>query len=196
MNTDKKNPNRLNVRDIITMAVSYVLIFAIYFLGSPIGFNPNTYIFIWAICSILWGTIFLLMYTKVNKNNVPLIFGIAVGLFMLSYHWIVSAAIILGGIIAEIIWRKFDKKSVKTMGIVFTVQILFWQIGATLPIMFMLDKIKNKSPEYGELFNSVNQATTPLMEILALALVVVCCAIGVWIGKKILRKHFEKAGII
>ncbi len=192
----KRDSEKINVRDIITMAVCYALILLVYFLASPIGFYPKTYIFIWSICSVFWGTIFLLLYTKVNKKGVPITFSIIVALVMLTYHWVLSLIVTIGGIIAETIWRKMDRKSTKTMGIVFTVQILFWQLGSTLPLFFMLDAMKANAQDYVELFESISKVISPTLEIIAILTLLLGCFIGVFIGKKLLKKHFEKAGIV
>ncbi len=191
-----KNPNRLTVRDVVTIAIGFVLMLLVYLLASPIGFNPKTYLFIHPICSLFWGTLFLLVYTKVNKNFVPLIFSTVIALVSLPYHIGVALFIFSGGIIAEILWRKMDRKKIKTMGIVFVIQIFFWYLGVTLPLIFMLEKMRENAPEYSELFGSIGQVITPQLELLGILALLVGCLIGLLIGKKILKKHFEKAGIV
>ncbi len=192
----QKNSAKIGVRDIVTIAICYVLIFVVFFIGGSIGFYPKAYIFSWALCSIFWGTIFLLMYTKVNKKGVPITFSIVLSLVMFNYHWILPLCIMIGGIISEIIWQKMDRKSTKTMGIVFTIQISSWQIAATLPLFFILDNFKAKNPDYAELFDSIVSVISPTLEIISIILTIICCFIGILIGKKVLKKHFEKAGII
>lgn len=192
----QQNPERIGIRDIITIAIFFALILLVYILASPIGFYPKTYIFIWSVCSIFWGTIFLLMYSKVNKKGVPIIFSLIIAILMLSYHYLIFIIILIGGIIAEIIWRKMDRKSIKTMGIVFTIQIIFWQIGATIPIFFMLDTLKKKAGDYADLFDSVAEVTSLGLELVAILATIFGCFVGVIIGEKVLKKHFDKAGII
>lgn len=197
MSTQKmKNMEKINIRDIITIAIIFVLIFVAYTIGAPIGFMPTTYMFIHAFCSLMWGTIFLLLYTKVNKKGVPLIISTMIALVMLMFHWVTPIFIFAGGVLGEIIWRKMDRKSTKTMTIVFMVQVMLWYIGAAFPMIFMVESLAESTPDYQDLYMGVNEIMSGPLLIAGIVSVIICTYLGAQIGKKLLKKHFEKAGIV
>ena len=54
----------MNVRDYITAAVLYVLMFLVYAgVGAPIGMTVAGSLFFCSACSVCWGTILLLLFT-------------------------------------------------------------------------------------------------------------------------------------
>ncbi len=65
-----KNNEKMNVRDYITAAIMYVLMFLVYAgVGAPIGMTVAGSLFVFAACAVVWGTIFILLFTKVNKKG-------------------------------------------------------------------------------------------------------------------------------
>lgn len=78
-NTAKfKKSDKMNVRDYITAAILYVLMFLVYAgVGAPIGMTVAGSLFVFAACAVVWGTIFMLLFTKVNKTRyTPQIYSI------------------------------------------------------------------------------------------------------------------------
>lgn len=126
-NLKKKNKNKLSVRDYITMALILVLVYVVYAaIGIPMGLSIVGSLFMHAVCAILWGIIFMLFYTKVNKKWAVLIFGVVLALMQVVNFWPTSAFLAVGGIIGEIVWQKMGKEKFSTMVICFTVQITSW----------------------------------------------------------------------
>ena len=80
-NTAKlKKSDKMNVRDYITAAILYVLMFLVYAgVGAPIGMTVAGSLFVFAACAVVWGTIFMLLFTKVNKKGIVLLFGLIWG---------------------------------------------------------------------------------------------------------------------
>ena len=65
-----KNNEKMNVRDYITAAIMYVLMFLVYAgVGAPTGMTVARILFVFAACAVVWGTIFILLFTKVNKKG-------------------------------------------------------------------------------------------------------------------------------
>ncbi len=192
----KKN-EKMNVRDYITTAIMIVLIFVVFVLvGAPIGMTVIGNIFPFAVCSILWGTIFLLLYTKVNKKGVVLLVGLILAALQLANFWAIAVVIALGAIIAEFFWRKLNRHKFSTMLICFTTQIIFWYLGMFLPLIFMKDMYIAALPAYEHLYSSVFDIIIGPMFFVGLAATVVGCTVGAFLGKLLLRKHFLKAGIV
>ncbi len=190
------NKGKINVRDIITLAITFVLMFLIYVLvGVPLSASVYGHLFILSICALLWGCMFLFLYTRISKNGICLIFGILLALVNLINFWGTSVMIAVGGIVAEIIWRKLDKTKFSTMLICFAVQVFAWFVGMVLPLIIMTDIYVNTFVGYEEVYRGMaDMIMGPMLAVYGGATIVGCVA-GGFIGKAILRKHFIKAGI-
>ncbi len=193
----QKKSERMNVRDYITTAIMFVLLFLVFsVVGTPIGMTVVGNLFVFAVCAVLWGTIYLLLYSKVNKKGVVLLFSLILAVLMLMNFWAMSVIIAIGGIVAEIVWRKLDRRKFSTMLICFTIQIVFWYLAMTLPLIFLKDLYLAAVPAYAELYSAVAKLVVGPMFFVGLAATIVGCIIGAYLGKLLLKKHFQKAGIV
>lgn len=203
-NTDEKitkkmiNKKKLSVRDYITMALILVLVYIIYAaVGMPMGLTVAGIVFMHAACSLLWGTIFLLLYTRVNKKWTVLIFGIILGLIQVMNFWPTSVSLALGGVAGEILWQKTDRKKFKTMVACFTIQIASWYIGIYAPLIIFFDLSKKILAEsYVEMYTEAKTFTSGPMFFIGLGVTIICSVAGAFLGKILLKKHFRKAGIV
>ncbi|VUW99480.1 MptD family putative ECF transporter S component [Dorea formicigenerans] len=192
-----KNNEKMNVRDYITAAIMYVLMFLVYAgVGAPIGMTVAGSLFVFAACAVVWGTIFILLFTKVNKKGVVLLFGLIWAAMQLMSFWGVAIVIAIGAVIAELLWDKLDRRKFSTMLLCFTVQVIFLYLGMTLPLIFMKDMYLAAVSAYADLYSTVFDMLIGPMFFVGLAATVVGCIVGAFLGKLLLKKHFEKAGII
>ena len=192
-----KNNEKMNVRDYITAAIMYVLMFLVYAgVGAPIGMTVAGSLFVFAACAVVWGTIFILLFTKVNKKGVVLLFGLIWAAMQLMSFWGVAIVIAIGAVIAELLWDKLDRRKFSTMLLCFTVQVIFLYLGMTLPLIFMKDMYLAAVTAYADLYSTVFDMLIGPMFFVGLAATVVGCIVGAFLGKLLLKKHFEKAGIV
>ena len=192
-----KNNEKMNVRDYITAAIMYVLMFLVYAgVGAPIGMTVAGSLFVFAACAVVWGTIFILLFTKVNKKGVVLLFGLIWAAMQLMSFWGVAIVIAIGAVIAELVWDKLDRRKFSTMLLCFTVQVIFLYLGMTLPLIFMKDMYLAAVSAYADLYSTVFDMLIGPMFFVGLAATVVGCIVGAFLGKLLLKKHFEKAGIV
>ena len=192
-----KNNEKMNVRDYITAAIMYVLMFLVYAgVGAPIGMTVAGSLFVFAACAVVWGTIFILLVTKVNKKGVVLLFGLIWAAMQLMSFWGVAIVIAIGAVIAELFWDKLDRRKFSTMLLCFTVQVIFLYLGMTLPLIFMKDMYLAAVSAYADLYSTVFDMLIGPMFFVGLAATVVGCIVGAFLGKLLLKKHFEKAGIV
>lgn len=192
-----KNKGKLTVRDYITLGMMMILVYVIYtIIGLPLATTIIGNIFLHAACSLLWGTVFMLMYVRVNKKWGPLIFGILIGIMQIFNLWITAVAIVIGAIVAEIIWQRWNKESFKTMTVCFSVQITSWYLGIFIPLIIIGDIESIVAENYLELFTKVKELVVGPLFFVGLFSVIICTVIGAFIGKRLLKKHFEKAGVI
>ena len=192
-----KNNEKMNVRDYITAAIMYVLMFLVYAgVGAPIGMTVAGSLFVFAACAVVWGTIFILLFTKVNKTGVVLLFGLIWAAMQLMSFWGVAIVIAIGAVIAELLWDKLDRRKFSTMLLCFTVQVIFLYLGMTLPLIFMKDMYLAAVSAYADLYSTVFDMLIGPMFFVGLAATVVGCIVGAFLGKLLLKKHFAKAGIV
>ena len=192
-----KNNEKMNVRDYITAAIMYVLMFLVYAgVGAPIGMTVAGSLFVFAACAVVWGTIFILLFTKVNKKGVVLLFGLIWAAMQLMSFWGVAIVIAIGAVIAELLWDKLDRRKFSTMLLCFTVQVIFLYLGMTLPLIFMKDMYLAAVSAYADLYSTVFDMLIGPMFFVGLAATVVRCIVGAFLGKLLLKKHFAKAGIV
>ena len=187
----------MNVRDYITAAILYVLMFLVYAgVGAPIGMTVAGSLFVFAACAVVWGTIFMLLFTKVNKKGIVLLFGLIWAAMQLMSFWGVALIIAVGAVIAELFWRKLDRHKLSTMLICFAVQVVFLYLGMTIPLIFMKDMYLAAVSAYADLYSTVFDMLIGPMFFVGLAATVVGCVVGAFLGKLLLKKHFQKAGIV
>lgn len=192
-----KNNEKMNVRDYITAAIMYVLMFLVYAgVGAPIGMTVAGSLFVFAACAVVWGTIFMLLFTKVNKKGVVLLFGLIWAVMQLMSFWGVAIVIAIGAVIAELLWDKLNRRKFSTMLLCFTVQVIFLYLGMTLPLIFLKDMYLAAVSAYADLYSTVFDMLIGPMFFVGLAATVVGCIVGAFLGKLLLKKHFEKAGIV
>lgn len=197
-NTAKfKKSDKMNVRDYITAAILYVLMFLVYAgVGAPIGMTVAGSLFVFAVCAVVWGTIFMLLFTKVNKKGIVLLFGLIWAAMQLMSFWGVALVIAVGAVIAELFWRTLDRHKFSTMLLCFTVQVVFLYLGMTIPLIFMKDMYLAAVSAYADLYSTVFDMLIGPMFFVGLAATVVGCVVGAFLGKLLLKKHFQKAGIV
>ncbi len=197
VNLKEKNKNKLSVRDYITMALILVLGYVVRsVIGIPMSLSIAGNLFIDAVSALLLGTIFMLFYTKVNKKWAKMIFGIVLALIQAMSFWPSSVFLALGGIIAEVIWQKAGKEKFGTLVACFTVQITAWYLGNYVPLILFTGAMSTLSEQYVEMYTAVLDFAAGPMFFVGLAAVIICCVIGAFIGKLLLKKHFIKAGIV
>ena len=184
----QKKSEKMNVRDYITTAIMFVLLFLVFsVVGTPVGMTVIGSLFVFAVCALLWGTIYLLLYSKVNKKGVVLLFSLILAVLMLMNFWGISLFIAMGGVLAEIVWRKLDRRKFSTMLICFTIQIA---------LIFLKDLYLAAVPAYAELYSAVFELVVGPMFFVGLVATMIGCIVGAYLGKLLLKKHFQKAGIV
>lgn len=197
MNVKTLNSEKLDVRDFITIAIMSVIVFVLYgIVGTPFGMTVVGNLIIHGVCAIPWGIVIMLLYTRVNKKNVVLFTGLLIALALMMIFWGVSLFIALGAVIAEIVWRKLDRKKFTTMMICFDIQIVFWYLGLTIPLILMKDIYLSSTPGYTELYSKFYELIVGPLFFVGLAAAITGPIIGSYLGKLILKKHFKKAGIV
>lgn len=193
---DKKSG--IGVRDLVTCAIFTVIYFIIFFACGMTGFVPIMAFLFPLPLALVSGIPQMLFYTKVRSFGMVTIMGALLGLisFLMGYGPIGLCFGTACGLVADLILRAGKYKSLKCSVASHCVFSL-WVIGTMLP-MWILGQayFEPYRASQGDAF--VNEMMAYLsggMLAVVVAGIVVCALVGAAIGTKVLRKHFERAGI-
>ena len=189
--------NKLNAKDLINVGIYTAICAVLVCAVAMTGVIPIMMVLLIVFVPILTGIPFMMFLTKVKKFGMILIMNVILGAFMwitgMSYYALIVGTI--SGLIAELIYRAGDYKS-KWHGIfAFAVSGLYcW--ANYFGIFFNSEAYFSTRQNFGqEYIDSVTKMLPVWMCPVLFVVDVVCGIIGGWIGTKVLRKHFEKAGI-
>ena len=199
--TNKGN-NSLQTKDYISIGVFSLIYFVIAFgIGGIAQMAPVTFPLMPMIVALFAGSIFMLYTAKIPKKGAVSILGILAGilLFITGMFWMMSAFFILLGFIADYIISSGDFKSFRRNLTAYCIFALA-PMGAYIPMVIMpaqFDKFMQRKGNFSSFAGVIKSIGFNWWAIPAMILgTIICGAIGGFIGKKLLRKHFEKAGIV
>ncbi len=197
------NSNKLSVKNLISIGIYsaiYFVMVTIATFSSAFLLGGFAYVLLPAVAALISGTIYMLLVAKVKKFGGISIMGIVMGLyFLVSGHFILSfAANIVFGILADLLAKscKYEnKKVILASYVVFS----YGCMGPVLPMWFMRSayianlEARGKSAEYiDNMFKNMTMTTFAI----AVVAILICGIVGGLFGQKMLKKHFEKAGIV
>lgn len=193
----KESGNKLNGRDLINIGIYTAIYFVIAMALAMTGLIPIFLILLSSMIGIVGGIPFMLFLTKVKKPGMILIMSTIMGIlmFVTGMTWMPIPFSILTGLIAELIYRGGNYKSMRSA--ILTAGVFpFWACGNYLPLFLQREQYFADRTSYGqEYVDSVMNLTPVWMFFVLLAETFVCGVIGGLLGKALLKKHFERAGI-
>lgn len=192
-----KNENRLNGRDLINIGIYGAIYFAILFVVAMLGLIPIFLPLLAVLVPILGGIPFMLFLTKVKKPGMLFILGVILGILMLLTGmgpWpILTGAV--AGLLAELCLKSGGYKSAGKAVLAYAL-FSMWIWGNYLPLFTDYEGYFAQRADYGQAYIDAVQKLMPLwMAPVLLAASFICGLIGGLLGRKILKKHFEKAGL-
>lgn len=200
INQKVSNQKGLTVKDMVTTGIFAALIWVTILIGGlPFAPNPLLTFYMPLGSALLSGPIFLLLVAKVPKHGPIAIVGILVGVifFATGMHWAMNLGYILGGILGDMIAGIKKFRSVK-LNIAAYVCLCLGATGSY--IAFFADPITwsslmlNGGTAQSYLDSMNNAAQSWMLPVILLGTVVVAALSG-FVGSKLLKKQFEKAGI-
>ena len=188
----------LNIKDLITVGIFSVINIILIFTFGMLGYIPILMLGLPIIGALVWGIPFMLFLTRVNKFGMITLMGLIIGIVMfLSGHtWIPIIVYTITGLLADIIIKTQNYSSIKTSIIGYAV-FAVGLIGNMLPFFILRDYyISAMNASMGaEYVNFI----TPFLQyhflIILVILTFIAGLISGYIGKLVLKKHFEKAGM-
>ena len=192
---------KLTVKDFINIGIFLALLFVTEMLVGVLGFIHPLVVVSYAVFVPLVGGIpMMLFYSKVEKFGMLTIFAILLALLMFlgGMGWVGAPLILLFGLAADLISKKGGYKSGKLTVLSYGV-FSMWVACNYLPIVLTAENYSKQLSEGGftaeyveTLLRFVNAGTL-------IPLFLACFGFGVLgalLGKRMVHKHFEKAGIV
>ena len=198
-NTTRKG---LSVRDLATIGIFTAVLFALTILtGAITGPIPVLFLFSPALFALLAGPMFMLIAAKVHKAGAILIPSLLIGiLWSLMGGITVLAFMGVLGLIGEIIATKTKYNSFKSLVIVYVLFVAGYYLGSIGPIYFFTDWYIAEgigASGYDAAFvRSVVDTVLSWLSAVAIPATVAAAVGGAFFGRRLMRRHFEKAGIV
>ena len=172
-----------------------VVLFAVV---TVMGVVPILYLIAPFVNSVILGCIYMMYVTKVPKTGAILILAAAVGLLTSTGGvWVSLIWCLALGIVAELIARAGNHKSKRSYilnYVVFACSSMspFWMLAYAKPAF-----IQSCEAYYGADYAATLDKFTPSWIILVLiGIAMLGGLIGGMIGSRLLKKHFQKAGVV
>ncbi len=199
MNQTKKG---LSAKDLIVTGVFTALIFGCIMLGGGFFAAAPALTFYFPVgASLLAGPVYLLMIAKVKKFGPVTIAGVIMALFtfMTGMHPCMSLGYLAGGILADLT-AMLGKHSSSKMNILSYIIFSLGNTGSYLAyfiapeswVRFMLEG-ERATQDYVDL---MSESANTFVLVTMLAGTVLVAALSAFVGSKLLKKQFEKAGIV
>lgn len=192
---------KLAAKDFITIGIFTAIWFVVEFAFGMLGYLHPYIVAAYVVLLPLAGAIpMMLFYSKVEKFGMITIMSvlIAIIMFVTGMGFLGAPLIIVAGVVADLIARAGSYKNAKMIVISYGV-FCSWICANYFPILVTAKSYRKDlldsgfSKEYANnLFRAINSKT--------IALLVICCVLfgflGAFLGKSVVKKHFEKAGIV
>lgn len=192
------NTKRIELKDLITTGLFAAIYFAVYAVVTMIAIVPVFIIIVPGICAFVLGIPTMLFCAKVNKFGAFTIYGLVIGLLMalIGMGWWLVASAIIFAFLADIIMRSGDYKKFARTLIAYVV-FGFWALPVCLPIWLSTEAYAARLSEgLGASYGAEAAKLATAWSAVVLVLVIIAGGLaGALIGKRILKKHFVKAGI-
>lgn len=192
------NNKKLQTKDLINIGIFTAIYFVIFFAGMMLGYIPIFIPLLGLVCPILCGIPFMLYLTRVEKFGMVSLSGIILGLLnmVMGSGVLVFVFGIVFGILADLIMKSGKYQSWKCTLLgngVFSLWIMGFVSRMFLTRTEFFDSMVSS---YGqEYVNTLMSYTPGWMFPVLFVVTFIGGIIGALLGKGVLRKHFEKAGI-
>ena len=190
----------LTVKDLVTTGI-FSAIFLVFTMIGGIFFAPNPVLTFYMPmgAALLCGPVYLLMIAKVQKRWSVTILGIIMGIiwFVTGMHWAFSLGYIGMGIIADLVAGAGDYRN-KAVNLL---SYMLMSLGGVYTyVVFFIDPqgwastMLENGTEQSYIDTMSASAPSWLLAVIMIGTLAIAAFSG-WIGGKLLKEQFEKAGI-
>lgn len=191
--------NKLNAKDLINVGIYTAMYLVVFFVIGMLNAFPIFYPISLFVSPLITGVPFMLFTTKIKKSGMIFIMAVILGVFwfVMGYTWLPFVTYCISSILAELIFRaaKFQKFNLLMVGYA---TFSCGMIGCQLPMWVMADTyLAQVESEMGtQYLNELTRYMPPWMAFVGLILIFIGGLCGAFLGKKMLKKHFKRAGIV
>lgn len=192
---------RLKGRDLITIGIFTAIYFVVTMVPMFIsGIHPMVWVFFPAMAAVLGAIPFMLLCLRVQKPFAILLMGLAMCLvtFTGSFTPLIVALFVGGALLAELVRHLTHYTSYLGASVAFACFSLGW-LGSPLPIWLYSDTFAKHIAEAGmpqEYVTQLISVSSPAWMVACIAGTLVGAALGSLLARTLLKKHFQKAGLV
>ncbi len=190
---------KLKSKDLIVAGAFAALYVVVLFITVGLtGFIPVLYLMAPLILGVVLGSIYMLYVTKVPKRGAIFILAVAVGLVTsMGGVWLAGVWSLLCGLVAELIVYAGKYRSRKLYVISYMV-FACTGMGPFWLLVFAKEAFLQACLNYynQDYVNKLDALTPSWFIFVLLGLALTGGLIGGLLGNKLLKKHFEKAGVV
>ena len=190
----------LTIKDLVITGI-FSAIFLVFTMIGGIFFAPNPVLTFYMPmgAALLCGPVYLLMIAKVQKRWSVTILGIVMGIiwFVTGMHWAFSLGYIGMGIIADLVAGAGDYRN-KAVNLL---SYMLMSLGGVYTyVVFFIDPqgwastMLENGTEQSYIDTMSASAPSWLLAVIIIGTLAIAAFSG-WIGGKLMKKQFEKAGI-
>lgn len=190
--------SKLQAKDLINVGIFTAIYFVLFFAGMMLGYIPIFIPLLGFVCPILCGIPFMLYLTKVKRFGMVSLSGIILGLLnmLIGSGVLVLIFGVIFGIAADLI-MKVGKYSSWKCTLLGNGVFSLWIMGfVSRMFLTRTEFFESLVSGYGQEYVDTLMSYTPGWMFPVLFIVTFIGGIlGALLGKAVLKKHFEKAGI-
>jgi energy-coupling factor transport system substrate-specific component len=188
----------LTGKDLINVGIYTAIYIAVVFVIGATNAIPIMYPISMVIIPLIAGIPMMLYYTKIEKFGMLTITGaiLAIFFYLSGYTWICVAFLFPTALIADIILKVGGYKKFGVIMISYMIYAL-GMLGGPAPLWFAGESYwdgirESMGAQYAE---QLSYYMPSWMLWVGIVLVFIGASLGALLGKKMLKKHFLKAGI-
>ena len=201
---EKNEKNKFGIRDIMTIAAMMVMCFIItMIIGSVTLPFPVVYLYGSAGIDGFIGAIFYLVAAnRVNKHGLLFAWAAVYGLIqgVMGYAFLIPYFILVAAIAEVSMIGKNTYRNPIRNRIGWTINSVGNFVGCAVPLWWAWDSYKEMAASSGFDTNTLNMqlsmVTSPALMLLGVVITASLAILGTLFGQRLLRKHFQKAGIV
>lgn len=188
----------MSPKDLINIGIFTALYFVITMAVAMLGYIPIFIPLLVVICPLVAGIPYMLFVTRVHHFGMVFIMGTLLGILMglggMGVYAYITGPVF--GLLADLTLKSGDYRSASRSVLSHGV-LSMWLIGNYIPIVVnRASYFEGVSAGYGQEYANTLSSYIPDWSLLPLAVAAfVAGCTGGLVGRKLLHKHFERAGI-
>lgn len=188
---------KFQIKDLIITALMVLCSQVLYRVLSFLFVSPYTMLLAVPVWSIIGAIAYFLVPVKTKNPWMILLFCILTGIISFYPPYIIS--LIIAGFITMVIAQTKGIQNYKGLTIGYMIFCVLAGFGGMcVPFLFYAEQtIKSYEKMFGsEYMETLTKLVSPMNTVVFLVVIAICALIGAIISKKLMKKHFEKAGVI